>query len=74
MTPVTSDKVKDLTTYHKPDENQAQRIERVNAAAAILLDTIIKEVPECADKSHAIRQVRDAKMWANVAISTNGLV
>lgn len=47
-----------------------QRI--IEEATGTLMNAILNEVPDCADRTIALRCVREAKMWANAAISLGG--
>lgn len=66
--------VEELFTYHAPDFSQQQQYAQVRAAAKTLALTILGACPPCADRSDAIRKVREAVMTANAAIALRGLV
>jgi hypothetical protein len=55
--------------YHKPTEDQIPRYERLRAAALEFSKVIEAECPNCADRTAAIRKVREAVMTANAAIA-----
>ncbi|HEV7674362.1 MAG TPA: hypothetical protein VGQ12_07520 [Candidatus Angelobacter sp.] len=74
QTEASDSSITDLFTYHKPDEVQQAQYTRVNAAAAVLYEAIMNSCPPCADRSHALRLVRDAKQWANTAIALKGRI
>lgn len=56
----------------KLDPGQSQRALRLQNAAQMLAEEIIDLVPECADRSHALRLVLDAKFWGTQAITHFG--
>ena len=55
-------------TYHDGTPEQIEAFKQINTAAKIFAETINKHCPDSADKTHAIRVVRDARMWANAAV------
>lgn len=59
-------------TYHSPNEQQQVAYQAVRAQAKKLAETINKNCPDCADKTHSIRQLRDSIMWANSSIALEG--
>lgn len=64
--------VDDLFTYHRPRGDQLEKYERVRRAAKALARVLIENCPSSADRSAAIRKVREAVMTANAAIALNG--
>lgn len=56
-------------TYHAPTEDQKHWYSEINKAARNLAGIINMYCPDGADKSAAIRKVREAKMTANAAIA-----
>ncbi len=64
----------DIFNYHKATEDQRGRIERVRKAAYALACAIEEGAPACADRSAAVRKVREAMMTANAAIVLEGAV
>lgn len=70
---VTLQNVEECFTYHawepyKVDDGNAVREALVAACKAIL-----RHVPDCPDRSSAIRKLREARMDANSAITFGGL-
>lgn len=59
-------------TYHAPTEDQVARLQAVNDAAKALAEAILQNAPESADRTTAIRLVREARMWANASIVLEG--
>lgn len=62
-----------LFTYHSPNSDTAQRYETVRDAAKHLALVIWKNCPYGADRTAAIRKLREAVMTANAGIANNGL-
>lgn len=55
--------------YHAPHGDQAQRYERIRTAAGDFAKLLIAQVPPCADRTAAIRKLRECVMTANAAIA-----
>ena len=60
--------------YHKPTEDQVERYNQITAAAKALAKVILDTCPACADRTDAIRKVREARMTANSSIALHGEV
>ena len=71
---VTEENLDEVMTYHKPDTERARKHEVVNTAAKEFIRTLLQNCPPCADRSSAIRSVREARLWANSAIALGGLI
>ena len=56
-----------------PDADQVQQMVLIRGAAKALAHLIIENCPKSADRSTAIRRVREAVMAANAAIVLKGL-
>ena len=65
----TAEQIAELFTYHPPTEGQAERYAKINEAARNLALVILEHCPGCADRTDAIRKVREARMVANAAIA-----
>ncbi len=63
-----------VSTYHAPDDEQKVAHKKVADATAACIAAILEAAPSCADTTHAIRLVREARMWANSAIALRGFV
>lgn len=74
MGEVTNENVAGVVRSKKVDDDQLERIENLACAAETMIETILKNVPSCADRSAAIRKVREAKWTATDAIASNGLI
>lgn len=57
-------------TYHAPDADQRVKYEAIRAHAREFAHVINNLVPDSADKTTALRTLREAVMWANAAIAT----
>lgn len=64
--------VRDLFTYHAPDEEAIQNMQEIRAQAEGLARLMMQNCPRCADRSAAIRHVREGVMTANAAIVLKG--
>lgn len=58
-------------TYHPPHGTQAQRYQEIRDKAYEFALFLNERVPDCADKSAAIRKLRECVMTANAAIACN---
>lgn len=64
--------IANLFTYHPPNPDTAQRYETIRDAAKHLALVIWKNCPYGADRTAAIRKLRETIMTANAAIALNG--
>lgn len=60
-----------LFTYHPPFGTQLERYQAIRAAAKVFAEAIIRDTPESAEQTLAIRDVQRATMMANAAIALN---
>ena len=67
--PIPQEQINDWFTYHDGTPEQIKAYHEINTAAKIFAETINKHCPDSADKTHALRVVRDARMWANASIA-----
>lgn len=65
----TLEDLDELFTYHAPTPDQIPRYEAINEAAKLFAKVIFTNAPECADRTSALRKLRDARMWANAAVA-----
>jgi len=63
----------ELFTYHPPTELTLPKFAAINQAAKNFAEVILQNCPASADRSAAIRLIRDARMTANAAVALNGL-
>jgi hypothetical protein len=54
--------------YHKPTDEQIQRIANVRSALKQAAEIVILNTPESADQTAALRKLHEAMMTANKAI------
>jgi len=66
------DNLHDAFEYHKWDDEQTKIGTEVRAALEEAARVIIINVPECADRTVALRKIREARMDANSAITHRG--
>ena len=64
--------IEKIFTYHKPTPEQLPRYDALRAAARAFAQVILDNTPACADRSAAIRKVREAVMTANACIALDG--
>lgn len=60
-----------LFTYHQPTEEQVEYLQNVREAAMEFAKILYLNTPSCADRSAAIRHLRECVMTANAAIVLN---
>lgn len=58
-------------THHPPSEEQLTAYKDIRQAAKIYAETVNKHVPDSADKTAAMRKIRESVMAANLAIACN---
>jgi hypothetical protein len=56
-------------TYHAPTPEQLVAYNEIRTAAKIYAETVNKHVPDGADKTAAMRTIRNSVMQANLAIA-----
>ncbi len=59
----------ELFTYHAPDEEQRYRYERFRDAAKVFARELVRCVPQSADRTDAVRKLRECVMTGNAAIA-----
>lgn len=64
--------VDDMFEYHKWDDKKIEAGGQVRAILAEAVKTILAVVPPSADRSAAIRKIREARMDCNSAITHDG--
>lgn len=65
----TAGKIEQVFTYQPPRGDQPERYVRVRKAAKELALEILACCPACADRTAAIRKLREAVMVANASIA-----
>lgn len=66
---MTEAEIQNVFSYHAPKPGQPERYEAIRAAAAMLARSIVTNCPPSADRTAAIRKVREAVMTANASIA-----
>lgn len=66
--------INEAFTYHAPTDAQQIALVEVRGQAAQLARCIVEHVPPCADRSAALRKLRECVMTANAAIVLDGKV
>jgi uncharacterized membrane protein len=64
--------IEDMFLYHSWTPEQVRRGEEVRDALKCAVRVIVDNVPPSADRSVAIRKIREARMDANSAITHGG--
>lgn len=64
--------IEDVFTYHAPSGDQGQRYDALRAAAKQLAMVICAVCPSSADRTAAIRKLRESVMTANASIALGG--
>lgn len=63
----------ELFKYHAPNDSTLPKYAAINQAAKNFAEIVLQNCPSSADRSAAIRLIRDARMTANAAVALNGL-
>ena len=66
---VTLENLKSVVYWHRPSPEAVAKMEPIADACHNLMRVILENAPDCADRSAALRCVREARMWANAAIA-----
>lgn len=67
-----SEVIENWFVYHAPQSDQLLAFQKLRESALTFANSINELVPDCADKTAAIRKVREAVMTANAAIACGG--
>ena len=71
---VNQQNVEAVFTYQKSEADQIPKYEAIREAFITCARAVLEHVPECADRSAALRSLRDARMEANAAIALRGMI
>jgi hypothetical protein len=71
-TTITDEQVTDLFDYHPWTDEQKAAGVRIREALGSAFKAVVEGAPPSADRSAALRKIRDARMDANSAITHNG--
>lgn len=63
-----------VCTYQPATPEQMVSYTAINEASQAMMKVIFEHVPFCADRSAAIRLIREVRMTANAAVALNGLI
>ena len=66
---ITTENLKEVVYWHRPNSDAIAKFEMIAAASESFMQLILDCVPDCADRATALRNVREARMWSNAAIS-----
>lgn len=69
---LTLGNVEDCFTYHGPSGMTLEAMNMVRESSIAMAKAILRVVPDCADRSTALRKLREARMWANSALALGG--
>lgn len=58
-------------SHHSPDSDQLERYELIRKTAKVMANVMVKTIPPCADRTSALRKLRETVMAANAAIACN---
>lgn len=64
--------IDDVFSYHSPTPEQLPKYAAVREAARVFAHVIDANTPGCADRTAALRKLRECVMTANAAIALNG--
>lgn len=65
---ITLDNLNEVVYWHKPTREAIDTMVDIAKMSEEFMRVILSSVPDCADKSTALRCVREARMWANAAL------
>jgi|SRR5580658_4802304 hypothetical protein len=68
-----SEVLAELFKYHPPNAETLPKYAAINQAAKNFAEIVLQNCPRSADRSAAIRLIRDARMTANASVALNGL-
>lgn len=71
---ITLENCGDVVRYHAPTAEQIRQHELLAAGAEYFLRAILLNAPDSADRSTALRKVREAKMYASAAVAIDPAV
>lgn len=66
--------IDDVFQYHSATAGQKAQYELIRATAKKLAEVILASCPPCADRTDALRKVRESVMTANAAIALRGVI
>jgi ferric-dicitrate binding protein FerR (iron transport regulator) len=72
LTDQEAEQLREWFTYHTPTPEQVEAYQRIRGVAQDLAATIMETCPASADRTAALRKVREAVMTANASIACGG--
>ena len=72
MSALDQEQLENWFSYHAPVGDQAERYAAIRAAAKVFAAKLLELCPESADRTVAIRHVRDAVYSGNASIACGG--
>lgn len=63
----------ELFRYHQPTTETLPKFQAINQAAKNFAEIVLQNCPRGADRSIVLNCIRNARMFANAAVSLNGL-
>lgn len=66
---MSPEEVENVFSYHSPKGDQPARYEAIRAAAKSFALVLVANTPKCADRTAAIRKLRECVMTANASIA-----
>jgi hypothetical protein len=61
-------------SHQKPGVDEPPKYEAIRAAAKAFALVVLANAPECADRTIALRGIREVVMNANAAVALHGLI
>lgn len=68
---LSNEEIQDRVTYHAPSPKGVERHQALSEAAAYFMSVVNGIVPEGREKSLAITNIEQAKMWASAGVARN---
>lgn len=72
--PITKDNCHEILKYHAPNETDIEIITELRNTAESFIMILLLTCPDCADRTAAIRHMRETLMAANQAVILHGQV
>lgn len=69
---ITFENLRHAVYYHAPTPEKAVKYKGIADACYEFMGVVLENAPDCADRSAALRSIREARMWANSAIALDG--
>lgn len=65
--------IREVFSYHAPTQDQVAKYNELRESAKAFAQSIVDNCPPSADRTAALRKVREAVMTANAAIALDGM-